>query len=153
MYRAVITGSMIALVLSGCVTSDAPRMSPQQEYQLRLQGLRNTSVRQVNAYASSVREFLKTHEEADAIERAKRAVSDDLKDPGSAQFRNVRLVPYSDTKVICGEVNAKNSYGGYAGFAHFVAGVSDAYIASRADDYQHIGIVDASNQGMNTACH
>lgn len=37
-----------------------------------------------------------------------------LKDPDSAQFRN--------QKRICGEVNAKNSFGGYAGFKRFIAG-------------------------------
>lgn len=37
-----------------------------------------------------------------------------LKDPDSAQFRNQRK--------ICGEVNAKNSFGGYAGFKRFIAG-------------------------------
>lgn len=37
-----------------------------------------------------------------------------LKDPESAQFRN--------QKGLCGEVNAKNSFGGYAGFKRFIAG-------------------------------
>ena len=36
-----------------------------------------------------------------------------LKDPGSAEFRN----QYG----ICGEVNAKNSFGGYTGFKRFIA--------------------------------
>ena len=31
-----------------------------------------------------------------------------LKDPESAQFRAVRLVPYKSGKVVCGYVNAKN---------------------------------------------
>lgn len=37
-----------------------------------------------------------------------------LKDPESAQLRN--------QKGLCGEVNAKNSFGGYAGFKRFIAG-------------------------------
>ena len=39
------------------------------------------------------------------------AVKKVLKDPNSAQFQNI--------KGICGEVNAKNSYGGYTGFKRF----------------------------------
>ena len=38
-------------------------------------------------------------------------VRNSLKDPQSAQFQNV--------KGYCGEVNAKNSYGGYTGFKQF----------------------------------
>lgn len=49
-----------------------------------------------------------------------------LKDPLSVQFRNVKIGKREqqggDTAVIwCGEVNAKNSFGGYVGFSHFYA--------------------------------
>lgn len=48
-----------------------------------------------------------------------------LKDPESAQFRNVFVSNTSyisdDTPVICGEINAKNSFGGYTGFERFVS--------------------------------
>lgn len=40
-----------------------------------------------------------------------------LKDPESAQFQNIDGV--------CGEVNAKNSYGGYTGFKKFVISKKD----------------------------
>ena len=42
-----------------------------------------------------------------------------LKDPDSAQFRNLRVSAGGVAR--CGEVNAKNSYGGYTGFRAFVA--------------------------------
>jgi hypothetical protein len=48
---------------------------------------------------------------------AQKAVADLMKDPSSAQFRNVRVTP---TGNVCGEVNAKNGYGAYAGFSRFV---------------------------------
>jgi hypothetical protein len=38
-----------------------------------------------------------------------------LLDPASAEFRNVANGPE-----VCGEVNAKNSYGGYTGFKVFI---------------------------------
>jgi hypothetical protein len=47
--------------------------------------------------------------------QAQKTAAANLKDPGSALFSNVR---YNDLKIgICGEMNAKNGYGAYGGFA------------------------------------
>ncbi len=46
---------------------------------------------------------------------AKLAVKRDLSDPESAQFRNIKNVGTH----ICGEVNAKNRFGGYTGYRRF----------------------------------
>ena len=51
------------------------------------------------------------------IEKAKEAVRSNLKDPYSAQFRKI-IVWNSST--VCGEVNAKNTYGGYVGYTRFI---------------------------------
>lgn len=53
---------------------------------------------------------------------AKKAVQDKLTDPQSAQFREV-MTFRGDT--VCGEVNAKNQFGGYAGYRLFVYFKSD----------------------------
>lgn len=42
-----------------------------------------------------------------------------LKDPASAMFQDVYVVKIGTSIIICGEVNSKNSYGGYSGFAAF----------------------------------
>jgi len=52
---------------------------------------------------------------------ARTAVAATLKDPGAAQFQNLRTRDGTDKqgqpfKVVCGEVNGKNSYGAYTGF-------------------------------------
>lgn len=60
---------------------------------------------------------------------AKRQIARLLRDPSSAQFRDVRVLPapkFDETEkaagpVVCGEVNGKNGMGGYAGFARFIA--------------------------------
>lgn len=52
------------------------------------------------------------------IDRARTSVASHLKDPDSAKFRNERQV--SDV-AICGEVNGKNMFGAYSGFAQFLA--------------------------------
>lgn len=66
------------------------------------------------------------------IQRAQEEVRLNLKDPDSAQFRNV-VLKEDTTKPedidedigvqpkVCGEVNAKNSMGGYVGFKPFYA--------------------------------
>lgn len=44
-----------------------------------------------------------------------------MKDPSSTQFRRLQAVTLKDGTVrVCGEVNAKNSFGGYNGFSPFV---------------------------------
>lgn len=53
-----------------------------------------------------------------ALVAGKAAVLNELKDPGSAQFRD--LFTTRDL-FLCGQVNAKNSYAGYVGFRRFVA--------------------------------
>ncbi|MDM4768556.1 hypothetical protein [Pelomonas sp. SE-A7] len=55
--------------------------------------------------------------EGQATRTAKEKLSVRLVDPQSVQFRNV--VEY-DGGVVCGEYNAKNRMGGYAGFEEFV---------------------------------
>jgi len=43
-----------------------------------------------------------------------------MKDPSSTQFKNLREIKNTlNTPSLCGEVNSKNSYGGYVGFKPF----------------------------------
>jgi len=50
------------------------------------------------------------------------AIKDQVKDPDSVKLRAVLVqVEESGLTTFCGEVNAKNSYGGYVGFKPFYA--------------------------------
>jgi hypothetical protein len=49
------------------------------------------------------------------------AVAYQMKDPGSAQFRNWHAFTSDKGLIVCGEVNARGGFGGYVGFTHFVA--------------------------------
>lgn len=60
------------------------------------------------------------------IERAQQAVAAKLKDPQSAQFGKAYVVVetekssrYTEVKYVCGDVNAKNSFGGYVGATRY----------------------------------
>ncbi|GGC67094.1 hypothetical protein GCM10011504_51370 [Siccirubricoccus deserti] len=49
-------------------------------------------------------------------------VADALRDPESARFRGVRVIREADgSDALCGELNAKNAYGGYVGYEPFYA--------------------------------
>jgi hypothetical protein len=51
--------------------------------------------------------------------KVKSAIADRLKDPDSAKFRRMSSDTYA--AFFCGEVNAKNSMGGYVGYKRFYA--------------------------------
>ena len=55
------------------------------------------------------------------IAKVKKILLSELKDPESAKFRNVSVYRTAEARVVCGELNAKNSYGGYIGFVQFMA--------------------------------
>lgn len=62
-----------------------------------------------------------------------------LKDPASAEFRNVTFKRYEGTAIVCGEVNSKNGFGGYTGFQHFVgAGESMVYLEEEVADFAQV---------------
>jgi hypothetical protein len=65
------------------------------------------------------------------ISSSEQSVKEKLRDPDSAEFRNVRFYSGAGVPVSCGEVNAKNGFGGYTGFERFVAmGPEMAYLDS-----------------------
>lgn len=76
---------------------------------------------------------------AEMVADRREAMKASLKDPDSAIFRNDRINGQS----YCGEINAKNSLGGYTGFTrfYFVSGFfwqiegSDIVLLSRAPEY------------------
>lgn len=48
------------------------------------------------------------------------AVRQQLRDPDSAQFRDIKIGTGDDAHFVCGYVNAKNGFGGYIGFTRFM---------------------------------
>lgn len=69
---------------------------------------------------------------AETIVAAERAVRRELKDPGAAQFKDVRANYTEEFDVVaCGQVNAKNEFGGYTGFRRFVSGGQSVILEGR----------------------
>lgn len=73
------------------------------------------------------------------VNRAKTAVVATLSDGDSAKFRNVRAI---NSIEVCGEVNAKNRFGGYTGFTKFSVAGNDKE-----------PIVTMNEQAVEIFCH
>jgi hypothetical protein len=76
---------------------------------------------------------------ANAIAEAKSTITSRLKDPESARFSDVSYKTSPNargepTDVVCGMVNAKNSYGGYTGAKPFV------YFVDRREPHMADGV-------------
>lgn len=66
------------------------------------------------------------------VEHMQDKVRERMKDPESVQFRNSRIYRgFNNSPVVCGEVNAKNSFGGYNGFSGFIAAGSSLIIVEQ----------------------
>ena len=75
------------------------------------------------------------------MNKGKEAVKIKLKDPGSAQFRNIYFHRGADDiPVTCGEVNSKNSFGGYGGYQKFIStGRADmTFLEEEVSDFSNL---------------
>lgn len=79
--------------------------------------------------------FAQKGKDAKFVADAKRVVSDSFKDPDSAKFRDLGIYQRynSEQRFLCGEVNAKNSYGAYVGYKSFYYTEGDSHVISDED--------------------
>ncbi|EPG4500477.1 TPA: hypothetical protein R4Y11_001813 [Citrobacter freundii] len=81
---------------------------------------------------------------ASEIGSAQSAIKNQMKDPDSTNFKSVREITNSQGgRFVCGEVNSKNSYGGYVGFKTFAYQRGRAVIDgsfSTPDDYEFLAL-------------
>ena len=130
----------LSLTLSACA---APTRDPLNDYTWeRLERLPKDAAEVAAAVAASSREAF--------LESTKLRVSDVLKDPESARFRKLRLVDYKGGLLACGEVNAKNSYGGYVGFSQFMAG--NNYVILLGESNARAGLSGVDMSLVSTVC-
>jgi hypothetical protein len=78
------------------------------------------------------------------VSKLKQAAEMALKDAGSAKYKALMASSSLDGKsvVICGFFNAKNSYGGYAGYEPFIYSTSDNVFRAGSDASSMI-LIDA----------
>lgn len=127
----------ISIWLTGCAAVPAqPIQSPYQE-------LHDQRLKEVERMATEVELGLQSMPPQELLNKAQAAITYGFKDPDSAKFRNVRYVKYEERIVICGEVNAKNSYGGYVGYENFIAGLSSWKLMKESDNNTALGSADS----------
>ena len=68
------------------------------------------------------------------LQAIKENVKDKLRDPESARFKDLKLIRLDNAIYACGEVNAKNAFGGYTGFKMFFASPISQF-KSETDDF------------------
>ena len=67
--------------------------------------------------------------------QTKQALEAKLKDPDTAKYRNVAAYHVAGAYAFCGEVNAKNGFGGYTGYERFVGVPNQAFLESEVADF------------------
>jgi len=73
----------------------------------------------------------------DPVAMTKWSLEVHLKDPSSVQYKNVGIITKkAGTKTVCGEFNAKNSYGGYVGFKYFLAPANNSFLLNTDVDME-----------------
>ncbi len=67
---------------------------------------------------------------------SKTAVKNRLRDPKSAEFKDVYFKSYDSTPMVCGTVNSNNGFGGKTGFQRFVAsGVELVFLEEEVSEF------------------
>jgi hypothetical protein len=101
---------------------DCSKMSPAE---VRMVDDVTTTCAKVNKGAGDLRK--------QAAKEAKGLIADTFKDPDGVKFRNLKLTDSGE--FVCGEVNGKNSYGGYTGFKAFYAAWQNGRVRIDGDEH------------------
>jgi hypothetical protein len=132
MHRSLIATS-VALAIAGCAVDGATPSGPTP-------GEITESERAAGAEAAPLKPAT-----PQTVAKIKAAATNVLKDPGSAQWQDVRQATRPNLKgkptaVACGMVNDKNAFGAYTGFRSFVFLIEDnkLYIAGGGSDVDNL---------------
>lgn len=128
----ILIAVIIILGIYSYIINRRVALSKERQEKEKIAQIAAEKLEQQRANESEVRELQyqeqlkKLSKDADEkkIDDLKKVISSTLKDPDSSQFRALFL--NSSKTALCGEVNAKNSYGGYVGFRPFVATSNEA---------------------------
>ncbi|SEM50885.1 Sporulation related domain-containing protein [Pseudomonas sp. ok272] len=89
-----------------------------------------------------------------AVDKGQDMVASTLKDPDSAKFQRVfmveeKVIGDAHYGVLCGEVNSKNSLGGFTGFKRFVASFN--YSKKGTVGVSYVTLEEGQNAEINTS--
>ena len=117
---------VIVLVVGNAIINPAPPKPPKTQEQI---------AQEAESAKLKEEESKRRTERAIAESRAKESVLALLKDPDSAKFGTVVV---TDSGIVCGYVNAKNSFGGYTGEKPFISmgGTQATWIQGNVKDFE-----------------
>lgn len=130
--RWIVVVATVGLALGGCATAPS-HFSPAEWARIHAAEHSERQARRVTPAAELTPQQRARTRTVTALtltpaqtSRYQQALVAELRDPESARFRNVYGVSHGPgLPGICGEMNAKNAYGGYIGFAPFYGAVVD----------------------------
>ena len=122
---------------------------PARSEDTGLEDARKVSMQYIDNISDGNQQYLNRNGVQKLISTASKQVLELLKDPESAIIRKARMVRYQGKILVCGEVNAKNSYGGYVGYTRFIAGAYSAVLEYKSSDPEFAA---AANYGLSMAC-
>lgn len=137
-----IAVAAISIPIIGCAAG---------QYQEALMNLRRTAYDDAVTIAKGGAKYSAQHGDDRMVSASLDYIRQNMKDPDSTNFRNVFIREFAGGRVVCGEVNAKNSYGAYVGFRKFVANPENVTMFNTGQG----GAPDidaASNVGVVAAC-
>jgi hypothetical protein len=100
-------------VRAACLKDQSDKVNARKEEQASAKVREDEQKREQEAAAAKKRatdEF---------VGKSKQLLVDSLKDPDSARFSNLIIAERSEGKLLCGSINARNSFGGYVGAKKF----------------------------------
>lgn len=120
----------LAVTLAALTIATAAQAQPNTPYKPNagvtayMDKVHEISMKHLREYSEDVAAALKGSSKAKVLEQVKRNVADSMFDPEAARIKNLKLKPFAEGYIVCGQVNAKNRYGAYTGYKSFVASTS-----------------------------
>lgn len=99
----------------------------------------------IAAMAQTVTDDSDKNIEPAVMTAAVKAISDQMRDPQSSQFRNLYIIDNS----LCGEVNSKNGFGAYVGYTPFRYSLDTQYLGILASNTSSEAEYELRKRAMN----
>ena len=118
MQRIVVVCLLVLVALSALTSCGKSKQQLAEEAKQREATVKMEAERK-KAEEARIQAQAEERERKEKINKYREQLLGNLKDPSSAQLRNLRMVTGEGGEALCGEINGKNSYGGYIGFHPF----------------------------------
>lgn len=118
MKKFVVLG---AVLLAACNQQPNEEVASENALNDRIANIAEAPAAEATQAAPSKPNYNDSGKQVAWIERGKNAIREKLRDPSSAEFRNVTFHSGGGVPMACGEVNANNGFGGKGGYERFIA--------------------------------